>query len=153
MFLAPPHIRSDNVVSVAPAELEGHLLDHPDVADACVVGVAHEYRGEAPVAFVVLSTSAQEKLKQNPQCASETKARLMKVGLGFSIPHGFQPTRTCQHIADGKAEYKRLTGGVEFVDAIPKSPNGKMLRRILRDRARTMRMSDPGTQHTLLSRL
>ena len=39
---------------VAPAELEGHLLGHPRVADACVVGVPDEYSGEVPMAFVVL---------------------------------------------------------------------------------------------------
>ena len=33
---------------VAPAELEGHLLRHPDVADACVVGIPDEYCGELP---------------------------------------------------------------------------------------------------------
>lgn len=39
---------------VAPAELEGHLLDHPDVADACVVGIPDDFSGEVPLAFVVL---------------------------------------------------------------------------------------------------
>jgi acyl-coenzyme A synthetase/AMP-(fatty) acid ligase len=32
--------------------------------------------------------------------------------------------------------YKQLKGGVQFVDAIPKSPSGKILRRLLRDRVR-----------------
>ena len=36
-------------------------------------------------------------------------------------------------------EYKRLAGGVEFIDVIPKNPSGKLLRRILRDQARAMR--------------
>lgn len=37
---------------------------------------------------------------------------------------------------DGKvAAIKRITGGVEFVEAIPKNPSGKILRRALRDRA------------------
>lgn len=36
-------------------------------------------------------------------------------------------------IASQLASYKRLTGGVTFVDEIPKSPNGKILKRILRD--------------------
>ena len=46
-------------------------------------------------------------------------------------PHG-------QHVADAKVNYKQLAGGVEFVDAIPKNPSGKLLRRFLRDRAKEM---------------
>jgi 4-coumarate--CoA ligase len=38
---------------VAPAELEGILLEHPDVADACVIGKPDEEAGEIPKAFVV----------------------------------------------------------------------------------------------------
>lgn len=36
-------------------------------------------------------------------------------------------------VAEKLASYKRLTGGVRFVTEIPKSPNGKILKRILRD--------------------
>lgn len=32
--------------------------------------------------------------------------------------------------------FKRLAGGVEFIDAIPRNPSGKLLRRVLRDRLR-----------------
>ena len=42
-----------------------------------------------------------------------------------------------QHVAERKAKYKRLAG-VEFVDVIPKNPSGKLLRRVLRDRAKEM---------------
>lgn len=38
-------------------------------------------------------------------------------------------------VASRLASYKRLTGGVEFVDVVPKSASGKILRQILRDRA------------------
>ena len=44
-----------------------------------------------------------------------------------------------QHVADVKVPYKRLTGGIEFVDVIPKNPSGKLLRRLLRDRAKELR--------------
>lgn len=37
-------------------------------------------------------------------------------------------------VTDHKAPYKALRGGIEFVDVIPKSPSGKILRRQLRDR-------------------
>ncbi len=40
---------------VAPAELEGCILDHPLVGDVCVVGIPHAYSGEVPLAFVVLT--------------------------------------------------------------------------------------------------
>ena len=37
---------------------------------------------------------------------------------------------------DRVANYKRLRGGVEFIPVIPKSPSGKILRRLLRDAER-----------------
>lgn len=46
-------------------------------------------------------------------------------------------------MADAKVEYKRLAGGVEFIDTIPKNPSGKLLRRVLRDQARAMRAGQP----------
>ncbi len=44
-----------------------------------------------------------------------------------------------KHVQDHKAHYKWLRGGVEFIDAIPKSPSGKILRRLLRDKDREAR--------------
>jgi len=105
---------------VAPAELEGHLLDHPDVSDVCVVGVPDDYSGELPLAFVMPSASALERIKKDPAEIDKTKASIMK------------------HVADAKVHYKHLAGGVEFVDVIPKNPSGKLLRRVLRDRAKEM---------------
>jgi len=102
---------------VAPAEIEGHLLQHPDVADACVVGFPDEYNGEVPLAFVVLSADATKRAAESEAEATNIKSAISK------------------HVADHKAPYKRLAGGVEFIDAIPKNPSGKLLRRILRDKA------------------
>jgi acyl-coenzyme A synthetase/AMP-(fatty) acid ligase len=42
-------------------------------------------------------------------------------------------------VADHKAPYKRLAGGVEFVDVIAKNRSGKLLRRVLRDKAVDLR--------------
>ena len=64
---------------MAPAELEGHLLDHPDVADCCVVGIPDDYSGEVPLAFVSLSDSARERLKKNSAEGEKIKAALIKV--------------------------------------------------------------------------
>lgn len=65
--------------AVAPAELEGHLLDHPDVTDVCVVGLPDEYSGEVPLAFVVPTTAAVERMKKDPGEETRTKESIMKV--------------------------------------------------------------------------
>ena len=88
---------------VAPAELEGLLLTHPQIADCAVVGVADERAGEVPRAFVVRkSKDVSEQDVEN-------------------------------FIASKVAKHKHLKGGVVFVDAVPKSPSGKILRRLLRE--------------------
>ncbi|KAG2069035.1 acetyl-CoA synthetase-like protein [Suillus decipiens] len=96
---------------VAPAELEGCILDHPDVTDT----------GELPLAFVVLRPEATKRVEDSPLAVDEIKVSIMK------------------HVADNKVGYKKLAGGVEIVDIIPKNPSGKLLRRVLRDKAREMR--------------
>ncbi|KAL7284583.1 hypothetical protein ACG7TL_001876 [Trametes sanguinea] len=104
---------------VAPAELEGLLIDHPDVADACVVGIPDPYSGELPLAFVAPSPVAQSRIQRSAEERARVKAGIM------------------EYVAKHKVYYKRLAG-VEFIDAIPKNPSGKLLRRILRDKARNM---------------
>lgn len=92
---------------VAPAELEALLLEHPGIADAAVIGMPTEDGDEKPRAFVVRQVgSAGEKLTNED----------------------------VKKFVEGKViRYKRLAGGVEFLDAIPKNPSGKILRRQLRD--------------------
>ena len=63
---------------MAPAELEGHLLDHPYVADVCVVPIPDDYSGEVPLAFVVLSPEVEQQARDKKQ-AEKIKAELMKV--------------------------------------------------------------------------
>ncbi|KAH9833509.1 amp dependent CoA ligase [Rhodofomes roseus] len=106
---------------VAPAELEGFLLDHPDVSDVCVVSLLDDFNGDLPLAFVVPTASAKERMGKDPAEAEKIKAAIVK------------------YVADGKIYYKQLTGGVEFIDAIPRNPSGKLLRRFLRDKARSTR--------------
>lgn len=60
-------------------ELEGHLLDHKDVADVCVVPVLNEYSGEVPLAFVVLHADLAKKAKSDAEEARKIKAELIKV--------------------------------------------------------------------------
>ncbi|EDU41677.1 long-chain-fatty-acid-CoA ligase [Pyrenophora tritici-repentis Pt-1C-BFP] len=95
---------------VAPAELEAHLLSHPMVKDCAVIQVPNEKTGEVPKAFVVKASSVG--LEDNDRLVARDITKYVE-----------------QH----KARYKWLGGGVEFVDEIPKSPSGKILRRLLRD--------------------
>ncbi|XP_063233889.1 luciferin 4-monooxygenase-like [Bacillus rossius redtenbacheri] len=89
---------------VPPAELEAVLLSHPAVQDAAVVGVPHEEAGELPRAFVVKQAGA-----------SVTEEDLIQFVAGQVSPH------------------KRLRGGLHFIDAIPKTASGKILRKDLKN--------------------
>ncbi|KFA69821.1 hypothetical protein S40285_02448 [Stachybotrys chlorohalonatus IBT 40285] len=100
---------------VAPAELEAHLLAHPSVSDCAVIPVLDPRAGEVPKAFVVKAPSVSDK----PD--AEVTADIVR------------------HVEEHKARYKWLQGGVEFIDVIPKSASGKILRRLLRDRERESR--------------
>jgi 4-coumarate--CoA ligase len=123
---------------VAPAELEGHLLGHPAVADVCVVGVPDEYSGELPLAFVILEEKAAKRVHKDPKEEQRIKVSIMKVRSQFVCWTTTQMmTVFVQHVSDAKVQYKWLAGGVEFTDVIPKNPSGKILRRILRERAKT----------------
>ncbi len=64
---------------VAPAELEGHLLGHPDVADCCVVGAPDDFSGEVPLAFVVLSAGAAKRASEGEVATAKIKASIAKV--------------------------------------------------------------------------
>ena len=64
---------------MSPAELEGHLLNHPDVDDVCVVGVPDDYSGEVPLAFVVPSKIAAKRIEKDPKAADKIKTDLIKV--------------------------------------------------------------------------
>lgn len=95
-------------LQVAPAELESHLISHPHIFDAAVIGVqAPDGSGnEVPRAYIVA-----DKTKINEdQVKDFVKSHL--------------------------AHYKQLRGGVVYLQAIPKSPSGKILRRELRDLAK-----------------
>jgi len=90
---------------VPPAELEAILLTHPAVADAAVVGLPDDEAGEIPVAFVA----------RKPGCDISEEAIV-------------------SFVAGQVAHYKQVRK-VTFVEEIPKSASGKILRRVLRDEA------------------
>ncbi len=92
--------------TIAPAEVEGILCKHPAVKECAVVGKPDPLAGEVPKAYVVLRTG---------RIVSEDE--LIKF------------------CAERISVYKRIRE-VRFVEEIPKTPVGKVLRRILRDRER-----------------
>jgi 4-coumarate--CoA ligase len=96
---------------VAPAELEGILVDHPKVDDAAVIGVhSEEHASELPRAYVKLTAGAA--------ATAEVERHITDFVHSKVAPH------------------KRLRGGVRFIPDIPRSASGKILRRILKDEAK-----------------
>jgi 4-coumarate--CoA ligase len=87
---------------VAPAEVEAALQALPGIADAAVIGVPDDEAGEVPMAFVVAAPGAAPTLEA------------VQEGLAGQLAH-----------------YKQVRH-LKLVEAIPKSPSGKILRRLLR---------------------
>ena len=90
-----------NSFSIAPAELEAALLEHPDVADCAVTGVPDPEAGQVPKAFVVCRPGSSVDF--------ETLGRFMSARV---------------------AGYKQIRQWA-LVPAIPRTPSGKILRRSL----------------------
>jgi acyl-CoA synthetase (AMP-forming)/AMP-acid ligase II len=97
--------------SVFPAEVEAIMYRHPAVAEVGVVGVADPYRGEDPLAFVVLKPDAKGNVS------------------------GEQIVEWC---CDNMSVYK-APRQVRFVDALPKTATGKVLKRVLREQAAALK--------------
>ena len=91
---------------VPPAELEGLLLEHHGVADCAVIAKPDEQSGEIPKAFVVRAK-------------------------GSSV----DDEELIAFVAERVATFKQVRE-VEFIDAIPKNPSGKILRRVLVEQER-----------------
>lgn len=89
---------------IAPAELEALLLSHPRIQDAAVIGVLDEDRQEIPKAFVVAAADAALSAED-----------VMSFVAGQVAPH-------------------KKVRRVEFIDVVPKSTSGKILRKDLRAR-------------------
>ncbi|XP_004928344.1 uncharacterized protein LOC101747041 [Bombyx mori] len=88
---------------VPPAELEAVLRSHPSVNDAAVIGVPHPTKGETPKAFISLKPGFNDN-------SEELK----------------------DYVRERVAAYKRIED-FKFVDSIPKSPSGKILRKVLKE--------------------
>ena len=87
-------------LQVAPAEVEGTLLQHPGVLDAAVVGYKMK-DGEYPKAYIV---------KKHPEVTAEELQNFVACKL---------------------SKHKWLTAGVEFIDVVPRTASGKVIRRAL----------------------
>ena len=95
---------------VAPPELEAVLLSHPHLIDAAVIGVKTSLEeSELPRAYVV----RRPGMEGDKLTAEDVK----------------------KHLSTKLANFKRLDGGVVFLDVIPKNPSGKILKRLLREQA------------------
>lgn len=88
---------------VAPAELEGVLTSHADILDAAVIGIKNG-EDEAPRAYIMKRSGSS---------------------LTAEDIHEYTKTRL--------ARYKQITGGIAFVESIPKLPSGKILKRVIRE--------------------
>lgn len=88
------------------------------MSDCAVIQIPDLRSGEVPKAFVVRS----------PAFMSHTDEDMARTIM--------------KHVEEHKAPYKWLKGGVELVEAIPKSPSGKILRRLLRDREKQRKRTE-----------
>ena len=89
--------------NIYPVELDGVLMGHPKILEACTIGLPHEYRGETVKAFIVV--------KEGQELTEDEVAAYCKENL---------------------AAYK-IPKLIEFIDELPKSAVGKILRRKLKD--------------------
>lgn len=95
---------------VAPAELEALLLTNPHIKDAAVIPVPDAQSGELPRAYVTMETDEASQKVTEEDVKAWVKERVMPA--------------------------KRLEGGVVFIEQVPKSASGKILRRLLVEKAK-----------------
>lgn len=103
--------RSDDIISsagyrIGPTEVENALSEHPSVLEAAVVGKPDAERGEIVKAFIVL----RKGFAAGPALISALQDHVKKMTAPYKYPRE-----------------------IEFIAEIPKTPSGKMLRRVLRD--------------------
>ena len=118
--------RVDDVINVAghrigTMEVESALVDHPSVAEAAVVGRAHEIKGQAIAAFVTLKEGANARLGSK-ELIDDLKAHVVK-----------------------KIGVVARPDDILFTADLPKTRSGKIMRRLLRDIAEGKALGDTTT--------
>lgn len=116
--------RTDDVIKVSgyrlgTAEIESALVSHPAVAEAAAIGLPHEIKGNAIYAYVILKVGTE-------------KSEQLREDLIAHVGHEVGPIAKPEN--------------VEFVDVLPKTRSGKIMRRVLKARALGQ---DPGNITTL----
>jgi len=115
--------RTDDVIKVSgyrlgTAEIESALVSHPAVAEAAVIGLPHEVKGQAIHAYCLL----RQGIKASDDLAEEVR------------------THVAQHMGPIVRPER-----VVFVDALPKTRSGKIMRRVLKARALGLPEGDTST--------
>jgi acetyl-CoA synthetase len=103
---------------IGTMEVESALVDHPQVAEAAVVGKPHEIKGQAVAAFVTL----KEGFKPSETLAEELKEHVVKKIGAIARPDQ-----------------------ILFAADLPKTRSGKIMRRLLRDIAEGKALGDTTT--------
>ena len=115
--------RTDDVIKVSgyrlgTAEVESALVSHPAVAEAAVIGISHEVKGQCIHAYCIL----RKGFKESEELADEVKAHVGK------------------HMGPIVRPEK-----ITFVDSLPKTRSGKIMRRVLKARAQGLPDGDVST--------
>ena len=100
------HMIISGGVNIYPAEIENELLTHPKVGDVAVFGIPHEDWGEEIKAVVEPAAGVEPSDELTAELAAFCRERLAK----FKIPRTF-----------------------DYIDEMPRDPNGKLYKRKLRD--------------------
>lgn len=125
--------RVDDVMNVSghrlsTMEIESALVDHEAVAEAAVIGMPHELKGQAPVGFVILRAGYEE----SDTLTEDLRGHVAKIIGGLARPER-----------------------ILFTPELPKTRSGKIMRRLLRDVAEgkvvgdTTTLADPGVLNAL----
>lgn len=93
------------------------------MSDCVVIGVPSDREGEVPKAFIV---------KDSKACGEKSDDEIIAA--------------VKRHVEEAKSSHKWLKGGVEFLEEVPKSPSGKILRRMLRDKEKSKLKKDGGAK-------
>ncbi|OFZ18102.1 MAG: acetate--CoA ligase [Bdellovibrionales bacterium GWB1_55_8] len=115
--------RTDDVIKVSghrlgTAEIESALVSHPDVAEAAVIGLPHEVKGQAIYCFVIL--------KHGKSGSKELEDKL-KIHMDHQLGAIARPEK------------------IDFLDTLPKTRSGKIMRRVLKARALGQDVGDIST--------